>query len=188
MPGAAIILDDELTPVISAIGISITHPGGLTAEMAAYLLSSTQRRFERQVGPDGTKWAPLARRTTLAKIRGRRRGASNILRVTTRLYSSLVAASDDHSAEVGSNVEYAGIHQFGGEIQQYARSQRASFKKIRKRYRFVQRGTKGATEKNITIGEHTVKMPARPYLGFNEQDRAELIAIGQDWLEREARP
>lgn len=188
MPGAALIIDDELTPIISAIGVAVEHPGALTAEMAAYLLFSTQRRFQRQVSPEGQKWAPLARRTAMAKIRGRRRGTSNILRVTTMLYGSLVEASNDRSAEVGTNVEYAAIHQFGGEITQYARSQRASFKKIRNRYRFAKRGTKGSVERNITIGEHSVKIPARPYLGFNEQDRAELIAIGEEWMERQVRP
>jgi phage virion morphogenesis protein len=188
MPGTALIIDDELTPIISAIGLSVEHPGALTAEMAAYLLFSTQQRFQRQVGPDGQKWKPLARRTTMAKVRGRRRGAANILRVTTRLYSSLVADSGDTFAEVGTNVEYAAAHHFGAEITQYARSQRASFKKIRKRYSFVKRGTKGAVDRNITIGEHKVKIPARPYLGFNEHDRAELIAIGEDWMRRQATP
>jgi phage virion morphogenesis protein len=188
MPGARLIIDDELTPVVSAIGVAVTHPGELTAAFAAYLLTSTQRRFEREPGPDGQKWKPLARRTALQKIRGKRRGTASILRLTTRLYSRLVAQSDDSSAEVGTNVEYAGPHQFGAEITQFARSQRASFKRIRNRHRFVRPGTKGAVQRNITIGEHTVKIPARPYLGFNGQDRAELVAIGQEFLERKATP
>jgi phage virion morphogenesis protein len=188
MPGVALVLDDELSPVLSAIGMQLTHPGELMSAFAAYLLTSTQRRFERQVGPDGQKWAPLARRTSMSKVRGKRRGTANILRVTTRLYSSLVEQFDDLSAEVGSNVEYAAIHQLGGEITQYARSQRASFKKIRKRYRFVRTGTKGAVERNITIGEHSVRIPARPYLGFSQQDANELTKIGQDFLAQEAKP
>ncbi len=186
MPGTSLIIDDELTPVITAIGLSISHPGALTAEIAAYLLTSTQRRFERQVDPDGKRWQALARRTSMKKVRGRRRGTGNILRLSNHLYDTLVHTSDDRSAEVGSNVEYAAIHQYGGEIQQYARSQRASFKKIRKRYRFVRPGTKGAVDRNITIGEHSIRIPARPYLGFNDQDRAEITAIGREWLAREA--
>ncbi|WP_411037638.1 phage virion morphogenesis protein [Shinella sp. BYT-45] len=189
MPGASLLLDDELSPVLSAIGVSISHPGALMAEFAAAMLHSTQRRFERETGPDGAKWQPLATRTALKKVRGRRRGTANILRVnpSAGLYSSVVAASDDNSAEVGSNLPYARIHQLGGSITHYARSQRASFKRIRNRHRFVKPGTKGARERNITIGEHTVRIPARPYLGFSEQDRATLVAIGQEWLEREAK-
>lgn len=186
MPGASIKLDDELASVISAIGVSVAHPGELASAFAAAMLFSTQRRFERETGPDGAKWQPLAERTTTRKIRGGRRGSENMLRVTIRLYSSVVAQSDDRSAEVGSNLEYAGVHQLGGEITQYARSQRASFKKIRKRFRFVKPGTKGAIDRNITIGEHSIKIPARPYLGFSEQDRAELVAIGHEFLDRSA--
>lgn len=188
MPGTSLLLDDELTPVLSAIGLAISHPGALTAEFAAAMLFSTQRRFERETGPDGVKWKSLSKRTAMKKVRGRRRGTSNILRVnpSAGLYSSIIAASDDHSAEVGSNLVYARVHQLGGDITQFARSQRASFKRVRNRFRFVRPGTKGAQQRNITIGEHTIPVPARPYLGFSEQDRSTLIAIGQEWLEREA--
>ncbi|UDF29834.1 UNVERIFIED_ORG: phage virion morphogenesis protein [Roseateles sp. XES5] len=188
MPGVAILLDDELSPVLSAIGVTVTHPGALMAEFAAAMLTSTQQRFHRETGPDGVKWKPLARRTSMKRVRGRRRGTANILRVTTQLYSSLVAASDDHSAEVGSNLVHARPHQLGSEITQFARSQRASFKRIRGQHRFVRPGTKGAAERNITIGQHTITVPARAYLGFSERDQANLMEIGQDWLAREAKP
>ncbi|MGD9476143.1 phage virion morphogenesis protein [Shinella sp. G-2] len=184
MPGVAILLDDELSPVLSAIGVTVTHPGALMAEFAAAMLTSTQQRFHRETGPDGVKWKPLARRTAMKRVRGRRRGTANILRVTTQLYSSLVAASDDHSAEVGSNLVHARPHQLGSETTHYARSQRASFKRIRGQHRIVRPGTKGSAERNITIGEHTVSVPARPYLGFSAPDRENFIAIGQEWLKR----
>lgn len=186
MPGASILLDDELSPVLAQIGLHVSRPGDLTAAFAAAMLQSTQRRFERETGPDGVKWKSLASRTSMRKVRGGRRGTANILRVTTRLYSSLVAASSDTSAEVGTNAVYARIHQLGGEIQHYARSQSMSLKKIRTRYRFVRPGTKGAQERKVTIGEHSVTIPARPYLGFSEEDRANLLAIGEEWLVREA--
>lgn len=182
MPGASISLSDELQPVISAIGVTVQHPGRLTEAWAAYMLYSTQRRFQTETGPDGVKWKPLARRTTLAKVRGRRRGASNMLRVTTRLYSSLTTYSDELEAAVGTNLIYAGPHQFGGEITQYARSQRTSFKKVRGRLRFAKRGSRGSTERNITIGEHIVRIPARPYLGFSADDQARLVEIGREMI------
>lgn len=185
MPGVALTLNDELTPFFKALGIHVNHPGELTSAFAAHLLYSTQRRFETETAPNGEKWKPLAKRTTLKKVRGGVRGTANILRVTPRLYPSIVAHSDATSAEVGSNVEYARIHQLGGEIIHFARSQRASFKKVRKKWSFVKRGRKGAIEKNITIGEHTIQIPARPYLGFSKDDEAALISIGEDWLMQE---
>lgn len=185
MPGASIIISDETSPVLARLAVAVTHPGQLTSAIAAYLLTSTQRRFEKEAGPDGVKWLPLAKRTTLKKVRGKPRGSLNMLRVSTRLYQSLTTASDDTSAEVGSNVVYAGVHQFGGEITQYARSQRATFKKVRNQYRFAKAGSKRGIERNITIGEHSVRIPARPYLGFSPADVAEIEVIGRDFLEGE---
>lgn len=186
MPGTSLLLDDELTPVLRAVGVTISHPGALTAEFAAAMLFSTQQRFQRETGPDGVKWKSLSRRTSMKRVRGRRRGVSNILHVTTQLYSSLIAASDDRSAEVGSNLVYARPHQLGADINHFARSQRASFKRVRGRYRFARPGTKGAQLRNVTIGEHTVSVPARPYLGFSDNDRSTLTDIGREWLAREA--
>lgn len=182
MPGASLILDDTLSPSIASLVQAARHPGNLMASFAGAMLTSTQRRFETETSPDGAKWKPLAPRTTMKKIRSRQRGTANILRVTTRLYSSLTTQSDDRSASVGTNIVYAAPHQFGGEIQQYARSQSASFIRIRKRWQFSKAGRKGAVKKNITIGEHTIRIPARPYLGFSEADIAALTEIGTDWL------
>ncbi|WP_337062502.1 phage virion morphogenesis protein, partial [Serratia fonticola] len=40
-----------------------------------------------------------------------------ILQKSGRLASSIVAASDNNSATVGTNVEYGPIHQFGGKTR-----------------------------------------------------------------------
>ncbi|MEH3093369.1 MAG: phage virion morphogenesis protein [Agrobacterium cavarae] len=184
MPGAAIQVDDELRPVLALIGLALDHPGKLTSAFAAHMLYSTQRRFETETDPDGVKWKALARRTTLKKVRGnRRRGENNILRVSGDLYRSLVAQSDDKSASVGSNRVYARVHQEGGDIRQYARSQKASLLKVKGKTRFVPHGKKGSELRNVTIGEHVINIPARPYLGFSESDRARLVEIGHEFLE-----
>lgn len=185
MTGSKITLTDTASAAIAGTLRAARHPGELLASFAALMLASTQRRFERQTGPDGIAWKPLAKRTMNARIGRRRRGGSNILRVTARLYGSITTASDETSAEVGTNLVTAGPHQFGADIPHFARSQKMSLKKIRKRYRFVTPGTKGAVEKRVTIGEHSVKIPARPFLGFSDQDITAMIAEGQDWLTRE---
>ncbi|MCK3776467.1 phage virion morphogenesis protein [Ensifer sesbaniae] len=184
MTGTTIRLDDTATEGLSRLVNTAVHPGQMLSAMGAYLLASTQRRFETETGPDGKKWKPLSKRTANRTVRrGRRRGTANILRVTTQLYQSLVMRSDEVSAEVGTNMVYAAVHQFGGGIQQYARSQRLSLKKIRGgRARFVKHGTTGAELRNVTIGEHTIDIPARPYLGFSRADVARLLEIGREHL------
>lgn len=71
-------------------------------EIGASLLTSTQRRFEDEQGPDGSPWPT-----------NQRGGA--ILRDSGRLYQSLTYAADHHQVEVGTNVVYARIHQLGGQ-------------------------------------------------------------------------
>lgn len=190
MTGASITLEDKATDGVRYLVARATHPGQLMSAIAAYMLTSTQRRFEREAGPDGEPWRPLSKRTANRVIRGgRRRGSANILRVTTRLYRSLVTRSDASSAEVGTNVAYAAVHQFGGQIQIYARSQRATLKKIRTgRTRFVKTGTKGGVVRNVTIGEHVISIPARPYFGFSEEDKRMLLQLGEDYLLQEGAP
>lgn len=72
------------------------------AEIGASLLTSTQRRFEDEQGPDGKGWE--------ANQRG---GA--ILRDSGRLYQSLTYLVGDRQVEVGTNAIYARIHQLGGQ-------------------------------------------------------------------------
>lgn len=185
---APIVLDDTASAAVDDIVFRATHPGRLMSTIAAYLLASTQRRFETESGPDGSRWKPLSRRTqNRLVVRGRKRGAINILRVTTALYRSISERSDELSAEVGTNLVYAAVHQLGGEIQQFARSQRTTLKKVRGgRQRFVKAGAKGGVARNITIGEHTITIPARPYLGFSNEDVREILQIGQDYLEEQS--
>lgn len=185
MTGSKITLRDTASAVLAGLVASARHPGELMATFAALMLSSTQRRFQRQQGPDGIAWKPLSSRTANRRIGRRIRGTANMLRVSTRLYQSVTAASDETSAEVGTNLVYAAPHQFGGEIQQWARSQSMSLKRIRGRYRFARHGTKGATERKVTIGEHIVVIPARPYLGFSDPDIRGMIQAGQNWLQTE---
>ena len=70
------------------------------------------------------------------------------------------------------------------------REQRIYLKKIRKkgaaRARFVRRGTKGAEERTVQVGAHSVTIPARPYLGLSDEDRQEIGLIVADHLRGEA--
>lgn len=188
MAGASIEIRDELSPALASVVQTAENPAEIMGDVAAYLLLATQERFERETDPDGQKWMPLAARTAAARIgRGRqRRGTDHILRDRTRLYQSLTTMHDGANATVGTNVVYAAIHQFGGVIRQSAREQKLSLKKIRgkKGMRFVRAGTKGAQERLASIGERSITIPARPYLGINDADRAEIEALITQGFER----
>jgi phage virion morphogenesis protein len=93
------------------------------------LVSSTIRRFNEQRDPEGKPWQPLAAATVLGGLssksytkRGRLRKSAErklqnrkILIDSARLRNSISSTARGSSVAVGTNVEHARIHQFGGD-------------------------------------------------------------------------
>lgn len=146
-------------------------------DIAEYLHQSTDDRFRKQVSPDGAPWAPLAA-STIAKKK-----SSQILRQDGVLQDTIRHRVSGDELELGSDRPYAAIHQFGGKIEQAARSQQVYFKHkggevgnrfVKKRLsNFAQWVTRGAT---------STEMPARPFLGLSSADDTEILAIVSDYL------
>ncbi len=127
----------------------------LLDQIGAYGVSSTQQRFEDEEGPDGQSWKKSHR----ARTEG-----GKTLRKSGRLVQSLSHEATASMAAWGSNVVYAGIHQFGGVIR--PKNAKALAFKIG----------------NQLILTQKVTMPARPYLGINAADRTEIPLIVKDWV------
>ena len=85
----------------------LSHPEGIMDPIGRYLVASTLRRFESERAPDGTPWLKSARAVA---------GSGQTLTDTGRLRGSIahVVTDGGRAVEVGSNVVYAAIHQFGG--------------------------------------------------------------------------
>ena len=85
----------------------LSHPEGIMDRIGRYLVASALRRFESERAPDGTPWLKSAR----AVAEGNR-----TLTDTGQLRRSIAHVITDGggAVEVGSNVVYAAIHQFGG--------------------------------------------------------------------------
>lgn len=129
----------------------------LMESIGAYGVSSTHQRFIDAAGPDGRPW----------KESGRALRQGKTLRDSARLFQSFMWNAGVDFAEWGTNVIYAGIHQFGGIIR--AKTQKGlSFRGADGDFRVVQ----------------SVTMPARPYLGVNEQDEKRIGDIAAKWLQR----
>lgn len=187
MDGAQIIISDtEVNAGIDRVAAAGGDTGGLMEAIAGYMLFSVQRRFETETGPDGKAWTPLSPRTVSKRVSGkRRRGSQNILRVKNRLYSSITGEAEATEARVGTNLIYAAIHQTGGTIDKPARNSSVRLRKVKGRTRFAKKAHKRARDVDVTIKAHTITIPARPYLGFSEADKTELLKITEDYL-REA--
>ncbi|GLX86366.1 phage morphogenesis protein [Thalassotalea loyana] len=78
-------------------------------EIGEYLLDNTQERFVSMQAPDGTPWEPLSE-TTLA----RKNRTDRILTESGTLADTLNYQLNATGLVLGSNMEYAAMHQFGG--------------------------------------------------------------------------
>jgi phage virion morphogenesis protein len=117
------------------------------------LVSNVQQRFIDQRAPDGQPWAPLSP-VTLSRRRG---GGGQILRDTGRLASSISYRVAGGAVELGSNVEYAGMHQYGARKGQYG------------------------TRRGHPIPWGNV--PPRPFFGYNDQDQSDVLELIQRYID-----
>jgi phage gpG-like protein len=150
----------DATPAWSAIG--------------QLLVASTTDRFRSLEGPGGVPWKPSIRAIYQGGV---------TLTDTARLRGSITYRAEASGVEVGSNVLYAAIHQFGGVIRA----------KTAKGLRFflpagammsTQKRIKGDRKRNtFMVIVRQVTIPARPFLGVSQADREDI----QDLLEAHIR-
>jgi phage virion morphogenesis protein len=100
----------HLRPALEDIGDALENAARLT--------------FVDQVDPYGHPWAPLSP-VTLERRRKAGAGAQ-ILRDTGRLANSLTYVASDTEVLVGTNVIYAGTHEFGAPRGSYGATRRGS--------------------------------------------------------------
>ena len=144
---------------LSGLVDAINDPSPLLAELGEYGLRSTRARFKTQTAPDGTAWAGLETWYKREKSRNKNR----ILTLDGYLRSRMTwQFAGDRTVEIGSNLPYAAVHQFGATIKPRA----AKVLMFR-----------GHVAKSVTI-------PARPYLGLSDEDRSEIVGRTLEWLQR----
>lgn len=143
--------DNQLQAALSRLLAFAQHPAPAMRDIAFYGENSTRERFNQGVGPEGQSWLPSQR----VQLHG-----GKTLVQDRHLLDSIVSQADSNSAEWGSNLIYAAIHQFGGEI--HAKGAGGLFFRLPD-------GSARAVKK--------VTMPPRPFLGFNDDDEENVIDI-----------
>lgn len=141
--------------VLEGIGARASALAPVLDEIGMSLTTSTRHRFEEGRGPDGAAWAESGR----AKAEGGR-----TLVDRGHLRDSITHRVEGTAVRVGTNRVYGGIHQFGGVIEGKSGP-----------LKFRTPGGGFATVKSVEI-------PARPYLGLSEVDRAEATVILEEHL------
>ena len=145
-----------LEGALKAVGELVTFDGRtLMEEIAAVGESQTRRRItDEKRAPDGTAWAPNLEGTSILQ-----RSGQNLL-------ASLAFSSDADTAEWGASWEYAHIHQDGAVITP----------KTAGVLMFKVRGK--------TVKAKSVTIPARPFVGLSDENRAELLELVSDHFGR----
>jgi phage gpG-like protein len=147
--------DSGMLPALTAIG--------------AAMVTSTKLRFTRGVGPDGAPWKPSQR--------AKREGGKTLI-LSGRLWQSVAYNATASFVEWGTNVLYASIHQFGGTIrrQPHAHTIYRHVGKDGIEPGFVKKKRSNFAQ-DVAIKAYNVLMPARPYLGIDQADKAEALDI-----------
>ncbi|EAU40161.1 prophage MuSo2, virion morphogenesis protein, putative [Fulvimarina pelagi HTCC2506] len=127
--------------------------GELTASIAALGESQTRRRIDTEkTAPDGTPWPANRAGTPILKQTGR------------NLLDSVASTSSETSAEWGATWEHAHVHQEGAVIG--PKTAKA----------LVFRGANG------TVFARKVTIPARPFVGLSDENRAEMDDLITDFF------
>lgn len=124
-----------------------THP--LMDAIGAELVASTKQRFEDERAPEGQRWKP--------SLRARHDGGQTLTE-SRQLRDSITHEATRDTAWVGTNVIYAGVHQFGATIK--AKSGYNGNGHLR--FSIPGLGFRSPLE---------VVIPARPFLGVDQADR-----------------
>ena len=139
----------------------------LMTALAGTMLDAVEENFQQEGRPKWLGWS---------RAYAKKREGGKILQKTGRLAASIRAAITNDDATVGTNVRYARIHNEGGEIKHEARTQDLYFKQYKNgsvSRQFVKKRNSNFVQ-SATIGAHTVKMPARPFLQLTGDDIKEL--------------
>ncbi len=112
MAGARITIDiddREVLAVLDQLLARLDDPTPALRDIGEALLNSHHRRFEEQVAPDGTPWAPLSPAYQAKK----KKNKDKILVLDGYLSGLLTYQVSSDGLELGTNRIYGATHQFG---------------------------------------------------------------------------
>lgn len=163
MPGYDIQLEGDTRRMLRKIrSFSEIDKKKINAALGEAMRESTLERFKQSKDPTGRRWK--------TSIRAAETGGKTLIK-STHLRTSIKTKSDATGFAVGSNAKHAATHQFG----EPGRTIRPKTKKV---LRFMVNG------KWVSKKEVKVSIPARPFLGFSEDDMQEMKGTVEDFIGR----
>jgi phage virion morphogenesis protein len=152
------ITDSQIQSVLTEAANQLTDLTPIMASIGEYMVGRTRERFDNSTAPDGQKWAPLAQATIDDKRRRQKGGTSRNGRSIARTNANPEDILKD-TFLLRDTITYQPTSSSVaiGTPQKYG---------VHHQY--------GAPRRNI---------PARPFLGVNDEDLREIEAIVVDALQ-----
>jgi phage virion morphogenesis protein len=197
--GAVVVKVDasRVTVSLQNFVLSLSAKEQLLRNIGLLMMGSVRQTFRDQGSPSGS-WPPLS-----AASRSWRKYSSGhkLLINTGLLLNSINFAAQGNSVVIGTNLSYAGVHQFGFDGTQsvkpyaYVRRQqsRDQFRKVaitdkRGRSRRVTRKvSSGIATVSVRAFSRHIHIPARPFLVFRPEDPARIQSATEIWAKHAAR-
>ena len=185
MAGTDIQIDvmDHVSPLLRSAVRSLTDFKRPLSLAGHYMQRETIRQFETEGARGGTPWQPLAKST----IRQRRKRSNKILQDTGRLRQSMTAITGGDSIwqlssdalRMGTNLEYANIHQQGGDINRISKPGQVKLRRLKSgAVRFAGKQHKKTWTVSYVGGKaFRIHIPKRPFLVVTDENRAEIGRI-----------
>jgi phage virion morphogenesis protein len=158
--------DAEVRRALGGLAARLANMRPFYKNVGEELVQSTKERFDAQRDPEGRPWKKDLPGTWA------RKKTKRILRESGQLQDTIHYQADGDQVLIGSNRVYAAIHQFGGQTK--AHTIRPKNKKAL--------AWPGAAHPVKSVRHPGSKIPARPFLGMSERDKARILEIAADFL------
>lgn len=153
------IKNDAVTGLLTRLGAQMSDMTQVFEQLGEYLVKSTKDRFPTGQAPDGTRWAPKS--PTTLRMQGARKSnhydARPLFGPSGALHQQIFHEASPSQLEVGSNLIYAAVQQFGARKGQFGSMANGS---------------------PIPWGD----IPARPIFGISAEDEAAIRTILTEFL------
>tara|TARA_R110002094_G_scaffold160396_8_gene145802 strand:- start:230 stop:757 length:528 start_codon:yes stop_codon:yes gene_type:complete len=157
--------DEEVSAALNRVAEHLTDMSLLMNEIGEQLEYETEQRFDQGVAPDGSAWAAKSQTTIDAySARGQRvdfRPLHGPNTDGTPLRKSFFRDYGPDFVEIGTNKIQAAVMQFGAAKGAFG---------------------KAANGTSVPWGN----IPARPFLGISDTDRANIVETVEEWLQNAA--
>lgn len=169
---------NEVQDSLNRLLKSVKDLSPLMLDISETIYAAVEKNFDTEGERLGEKWPDLKDSTKAA--RAEKGHSETMLRAADKLFEAIISEHDNMSAVVGvgSNIPYAKIHQFGGPIKEHT-------VKPRDKKGLFWPGAKHPM-KQVTIP--AFDMPARPYLGLNDDDLANITELVREYIEVNTAP